>query len=128
MPGPHDPLDPPGLLSNDAHRDDAHRDDTSSDNATSDDEAFVIPIETELDLHAFRPRDVVPAAADYLGAAHERGFSDVRLVHGRGTGAQRAAIHQLLSTHPLVESFRDDPASHLGATLVHLKRHSGHRS
>lgn len=123
MPGPHDPHDPPGSLSDDAPRDDQLR-----DSAASDDDAIVIPIETELDLHAFRPRDVVAAAADYLGAAHERAFTDVRLVHGRGTGAQRAAIHQLLSTHPLVESFRDDPASHLGATLVRLKRHRDDRA
>jgi len=86
-----------------------------------DDDAVVIPIEPELDLHAFRARDVVAAASDYLEAAHARGLTEVRLVHGRGTGTQRALVQRMLRAHPLVAAFRDDPASHLGATLVTLR-------
>jgi DNA-nicking Smr family endonuclease len=86
-----------------------------------DEEAVVVPIEREFDLHAFLPRDVVEVASEYLRTAHERGFHEIRLVHGRGTGVQRAAVQRMLAAHPLVESFVDDPASHLGATLVRLK-------
>ena len=51
-----------------------------------------IPIEDSFDLHSFSPRDVVPAASDYLDVAREAGIAEVRLIHGKGTGAQRAAI------------------------------------
>jgi DNA mismatch repair protein MutS2 len=42
----------------------------------------------------------------YLDDAFLAGLPTVRLVHGRGTGALRKAIHELLADHPLVESFR----------------------
>lgn len=80
-----------------------------------------IPIEDVIDLHSFAPRDVVAVVDDYLHAAHEKGFREVRLIHGRGKGVQRAAIQRLLRDHTLVERFRDAPESHLGATLVVLK-------
>lgn len=79
-----------------------------------------IPIEPELDLHTFRPQDVVEVVDAYLIAAHDRGLREVRLVHGRGHGVQRARVQAALSRHPLVEAFRDDTAARLGATLVRL--------
>jgi DNA-nicking Smr family endonuclease len=84
------------------------------------DDPWVVPIEDTIDLHPFAPRDVVAVVADYLDAAHARGFREVRLIHGRGKGIQRAAVHRLLAGHPLVRRFRDAPESHLGATLVEL--------
>lgn len=81
----------------------------------------IVPIEPELDLHAFAPRDVPDVVDAYLEAAVEAGMREVRLVHGRGIGVQRARVHQVLSAHPLVASFHDDPRSHLGATIVLLR-------
>ena len=86
------------------------------------DEPVRVPIDDAIDLHSFAPRDVVSVVDQYLHAARDAGFSQVRLIHGRGTGAQRAAIQRLLRTHPLVERYWDAPESHLGATLVGLKR------
>lgn len=80
-----------------------------------------IPIEESIDLHSFAPRDVVDVVDDYLQAAHEAGFREVRLIHGRGKGMQRAAVQRLLREHGLVERYWDAPESHLGATLVVLK-------
>jgi DNA-nicking Smr family endonuclease len=80
-----------------------------------------VPIEESIDLHAFSPADVVSVADEYLQAAHEAGFVEVRLIHGRGKGVQRAAVHRLLRGHALVASFHDAPESHLGATVVRLK-------
>ena len=59
---------------------------------------------------------------EYLRAAREAGFTEVRLIHGRGKGVQRADIQRLLRDHPLVERYWDAPESHLGATLVRLRR------
>jgi DNA-nicking Smr family endonuclease len=86
-----------------------------------DDEVVQVPIEEAIDLHAFAPRDVVSVVDEYLHAARDAGFSEVRLIHGRGKGVQRAAVQRLLGTHPLVAHYRDAPESHLGATLVVLK-------
>ena len=89
---------------------------------SSDDEAVVrIPIEDAIDLHSFAPADVVAVVEDYLEAAHEAGFRQVRLIHGRGKGVQRAAVQRLLREHVLVERYWDAAESHLGATLVILK-------
>jgi DNA-nicking Smr family endonuclease len=81
-----------------------------------------IPIEDQIDLHSFAPRDVISVVDEYLRAAGEAGFSQVRLIHGRGKGVQRADIQRRLRDHPLVERFWDAPESHLGATLVRLRR------
>lgn len=84
----------------------------------NEDEPVHVPIEGEIDLHAFAPRDVPSVVDEYLRAARDRGLREVRLVHGRGRGVQRAVVHRLLRDHPLVSSFADDPRAHLGATLV----------
>lgn len=82
---------------------------------------FRIPIEAELDLHAFHPRDIVSVVEEYVNEAHAAGLREVRLVHGRGTGVQRGIVQQALERHPLVESFTDDDRSLLGATFAHLR-------
>lgn len=87
-----------------------------------DDDAVRVPIEDAIDLHRFAPRDIASVVEDYLEAAHEAGFTEVRLIHGRGKGVQRADIQRRLRGHPLVEQFWDAPESHLGATMVRLRR------
>ena len=80
-----------------------------------------IPIEDSIDLHTFHPRDIKSVVEEYVNAAHEAGFREVRLIHGRGRGVQRAIVQAALEKHPLVESFDDAPESHLGATVAVLK-------
>ena len=87
-----------------------------------DDDAVNIPIEDAIDLHAFAPADILSVVDEYLRAAYEAGFAEVRLIHGRGKGVQRAAIQRLLRTHELVDSYWDATESHLGATVVRLRR------
>src|SRR5262245_62171328 len=79
-----------------------------------------IPIEAEIDLHAFAARDVAGVVADYVDAAVEAGLREVRLIHGRGQGVQRGIVQAALERHPLVAEFWDDTASHLGATVARL--------
>jgi DNA-nicking Smr family endonuclease len=87
-------------------------------------EEVVVPIEDAIDLHPFRPKEIRSVVESYLEAAVEAGFSEVRLIHGRGIGVQREIIRSLLSRHPDVEDFQDAPPGRggWGATLVRLRR------
>ena len=84
-----------------------------------------VPIERELDLHPFAPADVVSVVEEYVTEAAAQGFVEGRIVHGRGRGVQRGLVQAALERHSLVLEFRDDPTSHLGATLVRLVRLAG---
>jgi dsDNA-specific endonuclease/ATPase MutS2 len=83
--------------------------------------AHDVPIEREIDLHAFAPRDIPSVVEEYIDAAVRAGFREVRVVHGRGKGIQRGIVQATLDRLPQVEEFQDDTASHLGATLVRLR-------
>jgi len=86
-----------------------------------------VPVEESIDLHPFLPRDVVSVVEEYLEAAARKRYREVRLIHGKGTGAQRDAVRSLLARHPRVESYSDAPAEAggWGATRVTLKREQG---
>jgi DNA-nicking Smr family endonuclease len=79
-----------------------------------------VPIESELDLHTFHPRDIPSVVEEYVNAAHDAGLREVRLIHGRGKGIQRGIVQAALERHPLVSSFYDAPETHLGATVAVL--------
>lgn len=78
-----------------------------------------IPIEDSLDLHPFLPGEIRDLTHDYLLEARKKGFREVRLIHGRGRGVQRANVQALLGRLDFVERFYDD--AHLGATVVVLR-------
>ena len=86
-----------------------------------------VPVEESIDLHAFPPRDVVSVVEEYLEAAARKRYREVRLIHGKGTGAQRASVRALLARHSLVEGYSDAPpeAGGWGATRVTLKPEPG---
>jgi DNA-nicking Smr family endonuclease len=82
-----------------------------------------LPIEGELDLHTFRPAEVSSLLADYLAECRRRGLLEVRVVHGKGTGALREHVHSCLRRLPEVASFTlaDATSGGWGATWVRLK-------
>ena len=80
-----------------------------------------VPIEDSIDLHTFEPRDVASVVEEYVNAAHDAGFREVRLIHGRGKGVQRGIVQQALERHPLVVEFWDALETHLGATIARLR-------
>ena len=86
-------------------------------------EPVVVEITDVFDLHDFHPREIPELVDAYLEAAQEKGFVDVRIVHGRGKGVQRARVQALLQGHARVESFADASAERggWGATLVRLR-------
>ncbi|MCJ7751297.1 MAG: endonuclease MutS2 [Armatimonadetes bacterium] len=80
------------------------------------------PVSTELHLRGLRVDAAVYELDRYLDRAavvrHER----VRIVHGKGTGAVRAGVHERLKEHPLVKSFRlaEVGEGDAGVTVVEL--------
>ena len=78
-----------------------------------------IPIEDTIDLHSFLPRDIPGIVEEYIYQASLKGFNQVRIIHGRGIGVQRAIIHSILKKHPQVIGFRD--MADRGSTVVELK-------
>jgi DNA-nicking Smr family endonuclease len=45
------------------------------------------PIDGMLDLHTFAPGEVKDVVAEYVRECHRRGIVELRIVHGKGTGA-----------------------------------------
>jgi len=95
----------------------------TGDSRTAEEEPVRLPIEDALDLHSFAPRDIPSVVEEYLQEAWRAGFSEIRLIHGRGTGTQRAIVQALLARHPLVRAFADAPPERggWGATIVSLR-------
>ena len=87
------------------------------------DEIVELEITDVLDLHSFPPGETASVVDSYLEVVAEKGFDAVRIIHGRGIGAQRRTIRALLARHPRVLSCSDAPADGggWGATLVTLK-------
>lgn len=84
-------------------------------------EKSAVPV--ELHLLGKTTEEAQEIVEKYLDNAFLGGLPQVRLVHGKGTGALRKAIHELLAIHPLVERFRPGEPSEGGggATVVELK-------
>jgi DNA-nicking Smr family endonuclease len=82
-----------------------------------------VPIDGELDLHAFFPRDLDDLIPRYLRECREKGVLQVRLVHGKGTGVLRGKVHGILRRMEEVNTFRlaGDEAGGWGATIVLLR-------
>ncbi|MDD5562289.1 MAG: Smr/MutS family protein [Thermoanaerobaculaceae bacterium] len=88
------------------------------------DPPVALPVEDTLDLHAFSPRDVASLVVEYLLSARAAGLTEVRLIHGRGRGLQRASVHAVLASLPFVVAAREAPPElgGWGATVVVLDR------
>lgn len=81
-----------------------------------------LPIDGTLDLHTFRPQDLGSLIPDYIDACLEQEIYQLRIIHGKGTGALRRSVHALLDRNPHVAQYRlAGDRSSWGATLVELK-------
>ena len=63
-------------------------------------------IRTEINLIGKNSDDAVAALDKYLDDAYMSHLNNVRVVHGKGTGALRQAVHQHLKGVPYVKSFK----------------------
>ena len=76
-------------------------------------------VSDELDVRGQRAHEAREAVRSFVDDAALAGLATVRVVHGRGTGAVRAAVRDELDGHPLVERRETDSAD--GATVAHLE-------
>ena len=78
---------------------------------------------TEIDLRGMEAIDAEIAAERFLDSAAMAKLKTVTIIHGKGTGALRAAIQQMLRKNKLVKSFRLGRygEGESGVTVVELK-------
>ena len=86
------------------------------------DEPVTMEIRDVIDLHAIPPRQVKAVVEEYLIEARARGFRYVRIIHGKGVGAQRAMVRKILDRTSFIVRYHDAPpnAGGLGATIAEL--------
>jgi DNA mismatch repair protein MutS2 len=79
---------------------------------------------SELNVIGQTTDEAVDAVDKFLDEASLAGASQVRIVHGHGTGALRRVIGELLSGHPHVARFLSAPPDQggAGATVVELRQ------
>jgi DNA mismatch repair protein MutS2 len=79
---------------------------------------------TELNLIGKKTDEAVDLVDKFLDEAFLNGISEVRIIHGHGTGALRRAVAESLADHPHVERFAQAPQDQggSGATIVELRQ------
>ncbi|MEO6889938.1 MAG: Smr/MutS family protein, partial [Ktedonobacteraceae bacterium] len=75
----------------------------------------------QLDIRGWRVEQALEELETYLNDATMSGIASVRIVHGKGTGALRAAIREHLAHHPLVKSYTSPPAAEGGDGVTVIK-------
>ncbi|MBX6343184.1 MAG: Smr/MutS family protein, partial [Thermomicrobiaceae bacterium] len=80
-------------------------------------------VDQELHLRGMRAHEVEEVVDQYLDQAARASLPWVRIVHGKGSGALRAAVHEVLRAHPVVERFElaDRAEGGEGATIAYLR-------
>ncbi|MGL4738767.1 MAG: endonuclease MutS2 [Cellulosilyticaceae bacterium] len=80
-------------------------------------------IRTETDVRGLMVDEALPIVDKYLDDAYLAGLKHVTIIHGKGTGALRQAITQMLKRHPHVQSHRPGKygEGEMGVTVVEIK-------
>jgi DNA mismatch repair protein MutS2 len=63
-------------------------------------------VPTELDLRGKRAEEINELVDAYLDNAAVANLGRVRIIHGHGTGVVRQIVRDILSSHPLIKSYR----------------------
>jgi DNA mismatch repair protein MutS2 len=80
-------------------------------------------VSIELDLRGYRAAEVEEMLDRYIEDAYRSGLPFVRIIHGKGTGALRQVVRELLANHPAVARQELAPPEQGGdgATLALLR-------
>lgn len=80
-------------------------------------------VDMELHLRGQRAHGVDHLVDEYLNDAYLSRLPYVRIVHGKGTGALREVVRQVVAKHPLVDHWETPPQNEggEGVTVVHLR-------
>lgn len=80
-------------------------------------------VKEELSIHGMLVKEGIDIADKYLDDAYLAGLLSVRILHGKGTGALRSAIHKTLAANPHVIDFQYAPHHEggEGVTVVKFK-------
>ena len=60
-----------------------------------------------IDLHGMDVHDATQAVEHFINQGFMAGDQVIEIIHGKGTGVLRAAVHETLKNNPLVEYFRE---------------------
>ncbi len=79
-------------------------------------------VDRELRLRRLSVDEALFQLDQYLNDAFMAGLPSVRIVHGKGMGKLRRAVHDSLARHPLVKFYRlgDYGEGDYGVTIVEL--------
>ena len=77
----------------------------------------------EINLIGKRVDDAIPELERFINDGYLLGMKSLKIVHGKGEGILKRAVHQYLKDHPLVQSYRlaDEREGGSGVTLVELE-------
>jgi DNA mismatch repair protein MutS2 len=80
-------------------------------------------ISPEIDIRGNMAEEALQIVEKYIDDAYLVGLPSVRVIHGKGTGALRTAVHNYLKGHRCVKGFRDGLREEggFGVTVVELK-------
>ena len=78
---------------------------------------------SELDIRGYETLEAESVVENYLDAAVMAKLETVTIIHGKGTGALRKAVHEILRRSKAVKSFRLGRygEGEAGVTVVELK-------
>lgn len=81
-------------------------------------------LRTEIDLRGMTMDEAEPVLEKYLDQAYLSGLDQVRIIHGKGTGALRKKVNEYLKEHPNVDSTRFAAWNEgdLGVTIAEFKK------
>ena len=87
-------------------------------------QATMEAVPLELDLRGKRVEEIGTVVENYLNDAYLMGMPFVRIIHGKGTGALRTVVRELLRESPVVAKAEAAGATEggEGATVAHLRQ------
>ena len=76
----------------------------------------------EIDIRGIRVAEAQQKLDIFLDQSLKEGLNEVRIIHGKGSGALRSTVKELLTNHPLVKTFDQeaDSKGEIGSTIVTL--------